>query len=207
MAPPKAVQGAAFVEQVRAGTLLYKVDTLAAFAEAVDTGINGEMSQDGIRYGPWQLLDSEPPLAKITGGLPYDLDAQAWAWSSTGIGYAITAMANAGARGLTGHAAVTHIVKYFEQPTDLADATALRITTYDDLVSRGSAVWAYLANLAGGPSLAPIPLTDAAAQAQAEGNPLANAGWRDLLFAFSRTIPRQAAAIDAVARRIPHAVK
>ena len=201
------VEGAAFVTQVRAGTSLYRLDTLAAFAVAVDNGIDGSIADGGHMYGPWWLRDTLPQLAAISGGTPYDASLQQWAWASAGIGTAITEMANSGARGLTGAAAVTHLVKTFERPTDVAAATTARLATFTDLQSRGSSVWGYLAGLAGGPSLQPAPLSDLAAQAAAAGSPYANAGWRDLLFSFSRSIPAGAATLEGIARRLPKAVR
>lgn len=207
MAAYVPVEGTAFVNAVRALATLYRLDPLAVFASAVDLGIDGIISYSGTRYGPWELSGAAGPLAKITELQPYDADGNDWAWSNAGLTYAVTGMANAGARGLTGHAAVDHIVKYFERPADLANQTATREATYDDLVDRGAAVWGYLAGLAGGPSTFKTPAPPTVAQIAARKASYANQGWRDLAFAFSRTTVNAGTTISNVARRIPKAVK
>jgi hypothetical protein len=201
------VEGSAFVQAVRAVAGLYRVDPLAAFASAVDLGIDGVMGYSGTTYGPWELSSRWPPILKLTGGRPYVLDANDWAWSDAGISYAVIEMAKTGARGLTGHAAVTHIVTYFEKPADLANEIATRLATYDDLVNRGSSVWAWLAQQAGGPSTYHVPPPPQVALDSANAHPYANAGWHDLLYCFSRTMPSTASQIDAAGRRLPKAVK
>lgn len=202
------LEGADFVNAVRALATLYRLDPIAVFASAVDQGIDGVIDYNGTRYGPWDLRPAiVAPLLALSKGQPYVVAAQDWAWSNDGVSYAVIEMANKGGRGLTGHAAVDHIVTYFETPADLANEITVREATYDDLLGRGSARWAYLAGLAGGPSTFKTPAPPTVAELKAESQPYVNAAWRDLLTAFSRTGPSTAATIDGVARRIPHAVK
>lgn len=202
------IEGKAFVDAVRALCSLYRVDPVAAFASAVDLGIDGVMGYSGTTYGPWELnAVKSATIAKLTGGRPYIVEANDWAWSSEGLTFAVTSMANSGARGLTGHAAVDHIVRYFEKPADLANELTTREATYDDLLNRGSSRWAYLAGLAGGPSTYKVPPPPTVAEIAARKASYANQGWRDLAFAFSRTMVGAGTTIGNVAHRLPKAVK
>lgn len=87
------------------------IDPAAALAVAAgEGGIRyGAVGDAGTSYGPFQL--------HVGGALPKGRGAD-WANSPAGIDYAIRTMAQAGARGLTGQAAVDAIVRKFERPAD-----------------------------------------------------------------------------------------
>lgn len=74
----------------------------------------GDLSGGGS-YGPFQLY-AQGVLPRRFRGNPTAADS--WAWSPAGIEYAIRHMSQAGARGLTGEAAINAIVRRFERPKD-----------------------------------------------------------------------------------------
>lgn len=67
----------------------------------------GAVGDSGSSYGPFQL--------HVGGALPRGQTA-AWANSPEGMLYAMRSMSNAGAKGLTGRAAIEAIVRNFERP-------------------------------------------------------------------------------------------
>jgi murein DD-endopeptidase MepM/ murein hydrolase activator NlpD len=85
------------------------VDPRAALAVAMTEGglKLGAVGDKGTSFGPFQL--------HVGGALPRGKGA-AWANSPAGIEYAVRQMAQAGARGLQGRAAVNAIVQNFERP-------------------------------------------------------------------------------------------
>jgi murein DD-endopeptidase MepM/ murein hydrolase activator NlpD len=108
----------------------YGVDPRAALVVAPGEGglVNrpddiGDVAGGGS-YGPFQLY-AQGALPRQYRGNPQAADA--WAWSPQGIEYAIRKMAEAGARGLQGPAAVEAIIRRFERPAkpDASVAAAL----------------------------------------------------------------------------------
>jgi cell wall-associated NlpC family hydrolase len=89
----------------------FGVDPRAALAVAMgEGGLRwGAVGDQGTSYGPFQL--------HVGGALPAG-KGPGWANSPAGIRYAIRKMAEAGARGLTGQAAINAIVRQFERPAD-----------------------------------------------------------------------------------------
>ncbi len=87
------------------------LDPRAALAVAMNEsgGRFGAVGDNGTSFGPWQL--------HVGGALPHGRNA-AWANSLPGILYALRTMANSGARGLHGQAAVSAIARNFERPAD-----------------------------------------------------------------------------------------
>lgn len=69
----------------------------------------GAVGDHGTSFGPWQL--------HVGGALPAGKGA-AWANSRAGVLYALRKMAESGARGLHGQAAVSSIARNFERPAD-----------------------------------------------------------------------------------------
>ena len=88
---------------------MYNIDPAAAVAVAgVEGGVGyGAVGDSGTSFGPFQL--------HVGGALPQGKDAS-WANSPAGLEYAIRKMAENGAGGLTGQAAVNAIVRNFENP-------------------------------------------------------------------------------------------
>ena len=97
---------------IRAYSRQYGIDPGAALSVArVEGGLGrGAVGDQGTSFGPFQL--------HVGGALPAGRGA-AWANSPAGIEYAIRRMSQAGARGLTGRAAVASIVRNFERPADI----------------------------------------------------------------------------------------
>ena len=89
----------------------YGVDPRAALSVALgEGGLSwGSVGDQGTSFGPFQL--------HVGGALPAGRGS-AWANSPAGIEYAIRSMAQSGARGLTGSAAINSIVRRFERPAD-----------------------------------------------------------------------------------------
>lgn len=74
----------------------------------------GDLSGGGS-YGPFQLY-TQGELPKRYRGKPKVADQ--WAWSPQGVSYALSRMAQTGAKGLTGQDAVEAIIRKFERPAD-----------------------------------------------------------------------------------------
>lgn len=124
------------------------IDPAAAIAVARGEGglVNragdvGDLAGGGS-YGPFQLY-TQGELPKQYHGKPQVADQ--WAWSPQGISYALSRMAQTGAKGLTGQAAVEAIIRKFERPADpdksvqlalsrLGQAPAPAITPYSPTV-------------------------------------------------------------------------
>lgn len=104
---------------------------VAAISMNESGGRFGAVGDSGTSFGPWQL--------HVGGALPAGRTA-AWANSLPGILYALRTMANSGARGLHGQAAVAAIARNFERPANPAAeiATALRYYSQPGF-ARGSA--------------------------------------------------------------------
>lgn len=112
----------------------YGLDPRAAAAVAMNEsgGRFGAVGDNGTSYGPWQL--------HVGGALPSGKGA-AWANSLPGILYALRTMANAGARGLHGQAAVAAIARDFERPANPGAEIATALSYYRNPgFARGSAV-------------------------------------------------------------------
>lgn len=109
----------------------YGVDARAALAVARTEGglRTGAVGDQGTSYGPFQL--------HVGGALPRGKGA-AWANSPAGIEYAIRQMAAAGARGLTGQAAINAIVRNFERPADPDSQVAKALGFYGSAGAGGS---------------------------------------------------------------------
>lgn len=109
----------------------YGVDPRAALAVARTEGglRTGAVGDQGTSYGPFQL--------HVGGALPRGKGA-AWANSAAGIEYAIRQMAAAGARGLTGRAAIEAIVRKFERPADPDSQVAKALGFYGSAGLGGS---------------------------------------------------------------------
>jgi hypothetical protein len=99
---------------IRRSAIKYGVDPEAELSIAdVEGGPRGRQSvgDHGTSYGPFQLHEG--------GALPRGRNA-AWAGSNAGIDYATRSMAQSGARGLHGRAAIAAISRGFERPADPA---------------------------------------------------------------------------------------
>lgn len=99
----------------------YRLDPAAVMAVARGEGglVNraddiGDLAGGGS-YGPFQLY-AKGALPAEYRGKPQAADS--WAWSPAGIEYATRKMAESGAAGLTGGAAVNSIIRRFERPAD-----------------------------------------------------------------------------------------
>ena len=94
------------------------IDPRAALAVAHMEGLSGGVGDAGTSFGPFQL--------HIGGANPYSdpRRARSFAESEEGINYALRKMAESGARGLKGRAAIESIVSRFERPADPASEIA-----------------------------------------------------------------------------------
>lgn len=188
------LSGVMFVATFGSACADYNVDPLASAAVAMVEGVAGGTGDGGYAYGPWQmhLTDGNGPgdLKKWEGYGAKSKQVNDWAWSKPGIFYAVEWQANDGARNLRGHEAVRVIVSSFEKPLHPASEIDNAIAVYDDLVSRGGAVWDYLATVFRGPAgYATQPTATPYSPANVK------ARWRDLI-GFWRETP--AAISDSV---------
>lgn len=207
MADWQPLTGRAFVQAITGGADLYNLDRLALFANAIDTGIGGQISANGLGFGPWQMHLIDGRVARWDGRGPFDLEVQEWAWAIPGLRYAVTAFAGHGARGLRGHAAVRRMATYLEGGTPSATLLARRYSIYDHLRTIGDQLAAYVARIATGPSFAPALPDPTAAVVSADAASTVNAAWRNLLSVYEHTVLPQTHAVYAIARRLPHVVR
>ena len=101
----------------------YGIDPLAAIAVAqVESQLNPRaVGDNGTSFGPFQLHQG--------GALPAGRGLD-WAASPEGISYALQRMAEAGARGLTGQAAINDIFRNFERPADPTAEIKAAVSNY-----------------------------------------------------------------------------
>ena len=90
----------------------YGLDPRAVLSVAAMEGLSGGVGDAGTSFGPFQL--------HIGGANPYSDPARArsFAESRKGIDYALRKMAESGAKGQRGQAAINSIVRRFERPAD-----------------------------------------------------------------------------------------
>lgn len=158
------------IAAIRAASRRYGIDPRAAVAVALGEGglVNregdvGDLSGGGS-YGPFQLY-TQGALPAQYRGRPQAADS--WAWSPQGIDYAVSRMAQSGARGLTGPNAVETIVRKFERPADPSGSVSRALARYGGVTPqqypglfKGSA-----------PALATTPTTGGAAPEGNDGAP------------------------------------
>lgn len=127
IAPPPPNTGDMFTREqvisyVRANAHRYDIDGGAALAVATFEGLNtapgSHWTVPGERYisfGPpsWYGGGAGAALLQRFGN-----DAPRWSWTQDGIDYWLNAIANSGARGLRGAAAIRAIVVGFERPRE-----------------------------------------------------------------------------------------
>ncbi len=115
------------VDQIITRAIQKGVDPLAALAVAHSEGLGGGIGDSGTSFGPFQLHWG----GAYPASAPHERDAaQAWAWSTEGINYAVDRIASV-AKGLTGPAAVSAIVTRFERPADPQSEVANSVRTYN----------------------------------------------------------------------------
>lgn len=101
----------------------YGIDPAAALAVSTQEGGSGGIGDFGTSFGPWQLHYGGALPSYVYHG-PYSPVTQSWAWSSTGVNYALSHMQGAGCHGLRGYAAVSCIVARFERSARVPAETA-----------------------------------------------------------------------------------
>lgn len=112
---PPVLSPATLPRYVAAAAPRYGLDPAAALAVSAQEGLGGGIGDQGTSFGPWQLhAGGSLPLRVYHG--PYSQQTQRWAWSQTGINYALGLIAADGARGLHGYPSVNAIVRRFERP-------------------------------------------------------------------------------------------
>jgi hypothetical protein len=137
------------------------IDPNAAIAVARGEGGLANRSGDigdlagGGSYGPFQLY-AQGALPSQYRGRPAAADQ--WAWSPQGVDYAIRKMAEAGAGGLRGRAAVEAIIRKFERPADPDKSVALALSRLGGSVDAGAGPSGALAGR--GASQSPAPQGD-----------------------------------------------
>ena len=106
----------------------YNLDPQAVLAVARgEGGVGyGAVGDQGTSFGPFQL--------HIGGALPRGKGA-AWANSPAGLEYAIRKMAESGAVGLTGPAAIQAIISRFERPANIAASVQAALGRYGSPVT------------------------------------------------------------------------
>lgn len=100
----------------------YGIDPAAALAVSTQEGGGGGIGDSGTSFGPWQLHYGGALPSGVYHG-PYSPVTQAWAWSSSGVNYALRQMGGV-CRGLRSYAAVSCIVARFERSARVAAETA-----------------------------------------------------------------------------------
>lgn len=102
--------------RVRAALQQYPgLDPNAVIAVARTEGLGGGIGDQGSSFGPFQLHQHGGAYPSWAPQNPSA--AQAWAWSPTGLNYALNRI-NTVASGLHGGSAIANIVKRFERPAD-----------------------------------------------------------------------------------------
>ena len=113
----------------------FGLDPRAVLAIASHEGLSGAVGDNGTSFGPFQLHEG--------GALPSGIkNPQQWAWSKAGIDYALSHMAAAGARGLTGRAAISAISRNFERPADPASEISDALAHYSSFGNLGGGSFA-----------------------------------------------------------------
>lgn len=122
---------ASVAQLIRSYARRYGVDPQAALAVArTEGGLRwGAVGDQGTSFGPFQLHEG--------GALPRGKGA-AWANSPEGIAYALSRMAESGARGLRGRAAIESIVRNFERPADPDTSISRALGFYGGDVPEGT---------------------------------------------------------------------
>ena len=100
----------------------YGIDPAAALAVSTQEGGGGGIGDVGTSFGPWQLHYGGALPSSVYHG-PYSAETQSWAWSSTGVTYALRHM-GAVCHGLKAYSAVSCIVARFERSARIAAETA-----------------------------------------------------------------------------------
>lgn len=114
------------------------LDPAAVLAVAAQEGLGGGVGDNGSSFGPFQLHQggAYPASAPQTPA-----QAQRWAWSTSGLDYALEQISKV-AQGLQGDAAISNIVSRFERPANVAAETAAAVgayPTYQGIASTGGA--------------------------------------------------------------------
>lgn len=94
----------------------YGLDPAAVLAVASQEGLGGGIGDQGTSFGPWQLHAGGALPPQEYGG-PGSAQTNRWAWSTSGVDYALAQMSQA-AQGLSGVAAIEAIVTGFERPAN-----------------------------------------------------------------------------------------
>lgn len=120
----------------------YGLDPRAVLAVAMGEGgltpgwHVGDVSGGGS-YGPFQLY-AQGALPQKYRGNPKA--ANEWAWSQQGIDYALRKMAEVGAGGLRGEAAINTIIRKFERPADPDSSVRNALKRYGGIKAPKNAV-------------------------------------------------------------------
>lgn len=115
---------------IQQGSRRFNLDPRAVAAVSIMEGGGrfGAVGDNGTSFGPWQL--------HVGGALPRGKGAQ-FANSRQGVMYALRHMAQAGAAGKSGQAAINAIVRNFERPADPGSEVAGAWSHYRGLAPGG----------------------------------------------------------------------
>lgn len=120
--PVHLAPGKSLTDYVYKAAPHYGIDPAAALAVSTQEGGGGGIGDNGTSFGPWQLhAGGALPSTEYHG--PYSPVTQAWAWSTSGVNYALRHMGGV-CRGLKSYAAVSCIVARFERSAVVARETA-----------------------------------------------------------------------------------
>lgn len=114
------------VSLISALALKKGLDPAAVLAVARQEGLGGGVGDQGTSFGPFQL--------HIGGAFPRGVsgDRNAWAWSPSGLNYALSRIASV-ASGLHGAKAVNAIVRRFERPANPNAEVSGALSSYGNL--------------------------------------------------------------------------
>lgn len=120
--PVHLAPGRSLASYVYTAAPRYGIDPAAALAVSTQEGGGGGIGDFGTSFGPWQLHYGGALPSGVYHG-PYSPVTQAWAWSTTGVSYALEHMGGV-CRGLRSYAAVSCIVARFERSARVPAETA-----------------------------------------------------------------------------------
>lgn len=200
-----SLRGRAFIDYVRSGAEGRGLDALAVLANAYNEGLGGGIGDHGTSYGPWQLHDGGGLPRKYWGRKRNDPAIQAWAWSKSGVSYALDSMAKTSAKGKFGALAVHELVYEFERPADKPGQYIVRLRTYEQLSRLGAGAWTFLAQYAHGPSGTAAAPPTSAPTTKPKQNGVA-ASWRGFLNVMGVDLPTAGVDMQGIARRLERAV-
>jgi hypothetical protein len=133
---------AGLIQYVNDNAARFGLDPAAVLSAARVEGWSGRIGDGGLAYGPWQDHMTEfQNRGPWYGSGKNNQTVNTWAWTPAGIDQAMTEMAAAGVKGLSGLAAVHAMIFGFERSSDMPGEYNNIVTNgYYNMFNNGSAV-------------------------------------------------------------------